>query len=166
MPAKKVRRPALKLETGYRSRLEQRVADQLQSEGITFGYETLKVKFDIPARGAKYTPDFECGPIVLETKGYFRKTSDRQRLVLIKEQHPDLDLRLVFQDASKPIYKGSPTTYADWANDHGFQWADGGWVPAAWIKEMKHVGTRSRTKALPRRRPAGHSASASRSRLH
>jgi hypothetical protein len=125
------------LETEYRSRLERKVATQLESEGVQFGYETLKLAFLVPARTARYTPDFECGTIILEAKGYFRKTSDRQRLVQMKESNPDRDVRLVFQDASKPIYKGSKTTYAKWASDHGFKWSDKGTVPAEWIKEMK-----------------------------
>jgi hypothetical protein len=129
---------ALSIETEYRSGLERRVAAQLEKEGVTFEYETLKVHFEIPARKARYTPDFPCaGDIVLETKGYFRTAADRQRLILVKECNPDLDLRLVFQDANKPIYKGSPTSYAKWATDHGFKWADKGIVPAAWITEMK-----------------------------
>lgn len=144
------KRPALKLETEYRSWLEEKVAAQLEGNGIAFGYENLKVKFLVPAREAKYTPDFVCGEltaemgrttkvpyIILEAKGYFRKTSDRQRLIQIKEAHPSLDIRLVFQDASKPIYKGSKTTYAKWAQDHGFMWADKGTVPLSWIKQMQ-----------------------------
>lgn len=131
-------RGALSIENAYRSGLERKVAGQLGLAGIDFEYEKLKVAFTIPGRTARYTPDFNCpSAIVIETKGYFRKAADRQRLVLIKEQHPDLDLRLLFQDARKPIYKGSPTTYAKWATDHGFVWADKGIVPAEWIKQMK-----------------------------
>jgi hypothetical protein len=129
---------ALSIETEYRSRLEKKVAEQLEKEGVSFDYESVKLKFEIPARMAGYTPDFPCsGDIILEVKGYFRSASDRQRLVLVKEQHPNLDIRLVFQDANKPIYKGSKTTYAKWAEDHGFPWTTKGIVPAAWIKQMK-----------------------------
>lgn len=139
-------KPALKLETEYRSRLEQKVADQLHKAGVKFGYETLKLSFVIPERTARYTPDFECGPIILESKGYFRKAADRQRLIQVKESNPGLDLRLVFQDASKPIYKGSPTSYAKWAQDHGFPWADKGTVPQKWIEEMHEVSSGRRRK--------------------
>ena len=41
-------------------------------------------------------------------------------MILLKEQHPELDIRIVFQDMKKPIYRGSKTTYAKWATDHGF----------------------------------------------
>jgi hypothetical protein len=44
----------------------------------------------------------------------------------------------VFQDVKKPIYKGSKTTYAKWATDHGFTFSDKGVVPASWIKELKN----------------------------
>lgn len=135
MPSK----PALKIEDDYRSRLEQRIAKQLTDEGVDFEYETRKISFEVPARKARYTPDFlpkKC-PIILEAKGYFRTTADRQRLIQVKESNPGIDLRLVFQDAAKPIYKGSPTSYGKWATDHGFPWADKGTVPAAWIAEMK-----------------------------
>ena len=142
-------KPALKLEDEYRSRLETKVAKQLTDEGIPFGYETLKIQFAVPSRPAKYTPDFVTGAkgadfskftpklIVLETKGYFRTTADRQRLIQMKECNPTLDLRLVFQDAKKPIYKKSPTSYGKWATDHGFPWADKGTVPLKWIEEMR-----------------------------
>jgi hypothetical protein len=136
-----VKRPALTLETEYRSKLERKFATQLEAHGIRFGYERRKLKFVIPERVATYTPDwdFDGVQIICETKGYFRKASDRQRLVLIKEQHPDLDIRLVFQDASKPIYKNSKTTYGQWANDHGFKWADKGTAPDEWLSEIKQA---------------------------
>lgn len=135
MPSK----PALTIESDYRSRLEQRIAKQLEAEGVEFDYETMKVSFEVPARKARYTPDFlpKRSRIIIEAKGYFRTTADRQRLIQVKESNPDLDLRLVFQDASKPIYKGSPTSYGKWAQDHGFPWSDKGTIPAAWIAEIK-----------------------------
>jgi hypothetical protein len=138
-------RPALQLETEYRSRLEKKIADQLQAEGIAFGYETLKVPYVVPERNAKYNPDFLPADtdIILEGKGWF-KPKDRQKLVFVKEAHPHLDIRLVFQNAQNKLYKGSPTTYAKWADDHGFPWCDKGTLPAAWIKEMKQRATRKR----------------------
>lgn len=131
------------IETGFRSRLEKKGADQLTAAGIKYGYETLVIPYKIPERVARYTPDFPCpGGIILEFKGRFGHrgkggAAERQKLVLVREQHPHLDIRLVFQNANMAIYKGSPTTYAKWATDHGFPWADKGTVPQAWINEMK-----------------------------
>jgi hypothetical protein len=73
--------------------------------------------------------------IILEAKGRFgdkfgNGAKERQKLILLQEQHPELDIRIVFQRASTAIYKGSKTTYAKWADDHGFKWSDKGTVPA------------------------------------
>jgi Phage endonuclease I len=139
------------VEARYRSRLEKKVADQLDDAGIPYDYESQWVRYIVPAREAKYLPDFTIRntKILIEAKGRFggfRSDSsgaqERQKLILLKEQHPDLDIRIVFQDAKKPIYKGSKTTYAKWADDHGFTWADKGVVPAAWIRELKKPSTK------------------------
>lgn len=121
----------------YRSKLEERIAKQLKEAGVDFTYEDLKIKYEVPARQAKYTPDFNFGTIVCEVKGYFRNAAERQKLLLVKEQYPHLDIRLVFQNARKPLYKGSKTTYAQWANDNGFRWADNGVIPEEWLRETK-----------------------------
>lgn len=140
---------AILYKARYRSKLEERIADQLESAGVPFGYEDRKLKYIIPEREATYTPDFNVGHLVLEAKGYFRSASDRQKLILVKNAHPELDLRLVFQKASNPIYKGSKTTYAKWAEDHGFKWADNGKIPEEWLKEIINEGT-SRDPAGPK----------------
>lgn len=146
-------KPALHLETEYRSRLEKKVADQLQAEGVDWEYESFKVPYQVPARNAKYLPDFPVAgrAILLEAKGWF-KTSDRQKLIHVKASNPTLDIRLVFQNAQNKIYKGSPTTYAKWADDHGFLWCDKGTVPPEWIKEMKQLAA-SKSRTTPKERP-------------
>lgn len=134
----KGKRPVLK-KTNHRSKLEDRIASQLENAGITYQYETLKVPYVVPARNAKYIPDFIVGTMIVEGKGRFRTAADRQKLILVKEQNPHLDIRIVFQRASNPIYKGSKTTYAKWAEDHGFLWADGGVIPEEWINDLKEA---------------------------
>ena len=123
-------------KANYRSGLEERIAGQLTQAGVSFEYEKTKIKYTVPARQATYTPDFMMGDILIEAKGYFRKPADRQKLALVKQQHPEKDIRLVFQRASNPIYSGSKTTYGQWADDHGFPWADGGKIPEEWIEEV------------------------------
>ena len=137
----------LLIQARYRNKLEKKVGEQLSDAGVSFEYEPRKVPLTIPARKSTYLPDFWIArpcktmirrPIIIESKGYFYDSArDRQKLILIKEQHPELDVRIVFSDASKKIYKNSPTTYGQWATDHGFKWADKGIVPASWLKEMK-----------------------------
>jgi hypothetical protein len=128
----------LLIQAKYRNKLEARVGDQLNGAGVAFQYEPHTIPFTIPARQAKYLPDFVAGKIIIESKGYFYDSArDRQKLILVRDAHPDYSVRIVFQDGNKPIYKGSKTTYGKWATDHGFMWSDKGIVPASWLKEMK-----------------------------
>jgi hypothetical protein len=128
----------------YRSGLEEKVAKQLKAAGVTFDYEGEVLRFQIPAFNARYTPDFPIveTPIIIEAKGRFgdkfgNGAEVRQRLILAKEQNPNRDIRIVFQNANLKIYKNSKTTYAKWATDHGFKWSDKGVVPQAWIEELQ-----------------------------
>lgn len=120
---------------GFRSGLEDVTAASLQRLGVSFTYEKLKVKFVHPARVATYTPDFVLthNGIIVETKGRF-EAADREKHLLVRYQHPDLDIRLVFSRSKTPIRKGSPTTYADWCLTHGFKFADKT-IPQEWIEE-------------------------------
>jgi hypothetical protein len=127
----------LTFKTSYKSPLEQKVALQLEKSGVSFAYEGRRLDYKVPARKAKYTPDFCFNkPIIIETKGWFRTAAERHKMVLVKGCNPDLDIRFVFQNANKPIYKGSPTSYAKWAEENGFLWADKGTVPQEWIEEL------------------------------
>ena len=140
-------KPALKLEPVYRSGLEKKIADQLEAQGVEFEFEKHKFTYDVPARTSKYTPDFKVGNIFLEAKGSFGRgpgkfsggdpTRERQKLLLVKAQHPEMDLRIVFQRASTPIYKGSKTTYAKWATDNNIPYADKGVIPQSWLDETR-----------------------------
>ena len=127
----------------YKSPLEEKVAKQLEKAKCPFVYEGVKLEYKVPARRATYKPDFvfdysKTG-IIIETKGYFRTAAARHNMVLVKECNPTLDLRFVFQKANKPIYKGSKTTYGQWASENGFKWADNGVVPEEWIKEITNA---------------------------
>lgn len=145
-------KPALTIEPTYRSKLEERVAAQLEQGGVAYAHEAKWVRYVVPEREAKYLPDFSdpdgC-PIIIEAKGRFGggnprfrqsnssdSAKERQKLILLKEQHPELDIRLVFERASSPIYPKSPTSQGKWATDHGFKWSDKGIVPQAWIDEI------------------------------
>lgn len=124
------------IAASYRSGLEETVADQLTSLGVPYTYEETKVSYVTPATNHKYTPDFvlENG-IIIETKGRFL-TADRKKHLLIKQQHPHLDIRFVFTRSKSTISKGSKTTYADWCDKNGFLYADKV-VPQAWLNEGK-----------------------------
>ena len=119
----------------YRSGLEQINAKHLEIEGVPYEYEVLRIPFLQPAKIRQYTPDFLLlrNGILVETKGVFA-TEDRQKHILIKEQHPLIDLRFVFSNPRSKIYKGSTTTHAMWAEKHGFLWA-AKLIPQQWIDE-------------------------------
>lgn len=122
------------LRHGFRSGLEELNARFLQDHGLKVDYESIKVPYTVPERKAKYTPDFPLpNGIIIETKGKL-EPKDRAKHLLIKLQHPDLDIRFVFQRPYDPIVKGSATTYAAWADKHGFKWATR-IIPEAWLHE-------------------------------
>ncbi len=88
---------------GCRNGFEEKTGDQLTSAGMLFGYETLVIPFIQPVANRKYHPDFilENG-IIVETKGQF-DSADRKKMLLVKAQHPKLDIRMVFSNAGKKI---------------------------------------------------------------
>ena len=124
------------LEHGFRSGLEDKVAAELVSKGIPVKYEDPDsvIRYQWPPEDSKYHPDFVLpNGIIIETKGRF-VTRDRQKHKLIKEQHPDKDIRFVFSNSRQRISKTSKTTYAMWCEKYGFLYADKS-IPEAWLRE-------------------------------
>ena len=113
-----------------RSRLEEQVAELLDELQVPYSYESEKLDYVIEAR---YIPDFIVGDIYLETKGFF-KPADRKKMLAVKKCNPDLDFRLVFQAPYNKINKKSKTTYAKWAEKHGFPWCAYYAIPREWLR--------------------------------
>lgn len=127
---------AVGLQYGFRSGLEESIARKLTSQGVSFTFEELVIKYTRPLREARYTPDFVLpNGIIIESKGRF-VTADRQKHILVKTQHPELDIRFVFSNSRSRITKLSATTYGDWCDKHGFKYSDKE-IPEAWLKEKK-----------------------------
>lgn len=119
---------------GYRSGLENETAQHIKSKGVKVLYETSKIHYTIPATNHVYTPDFILpNGIIIESKGRF-VTEDRKKHILIKQQHPDKDIRFVFTRSSTKLYKGAKSTYADWCRRYGFKFADKK-IPDSWFNE-------------------------------
>lgn len=119
---------------GFRSGLEERLAEQLNKAKVEYTYEEYKINYIRPASKHTYTPDFVlANGIIVESKGRFL-VADRQKHLWIKEQHPELDIRFVFSNSKARISKTSRTTYADWCRKHGFKFSDKV-IPNEWIKE-------------------------------
>ena len=122
------------MKYGFRSGLEEKVAEFLTSKGVKFTYETLKVPYVKPETNHIYTPDFILdNGIIIETKGRWL-LDDRKKHLLIRKQRPDLDIRILFQNANAKISKGSKTSYADFCEKHGIPYAHRE-IPWEWLKE-------------------------------
>lgn len=143
LPKKKIRNTTIQIPEGghkhmkknggYRSQFELRIAKVLADNNVEFTYEQERVVF-VP-KPRTYTPDFYIPEtdIYIEVKGQFTK-DDRTKMLLVKEQNPELDIRIVFMNARNKIYKGSKTTYGAWADRHKFDWSEGT-VPREWMKK-------------------------------
>lgn len=108
----------------YKSGLEFRIATALEENSKRVVYERDKLAYTVPASEHKYTPDFKLHRnVYIEGKGRLLP-SERKKHLLIKEQHPEIEIKFFFENADKPIYKGSKTTYGDWCDKNGFEWTD------------------------------------------
>ena len=121
---------------GFRSGLEERIAEQLDKAGIEYTYEKVKLNYVKPASKHVYTPDFVlANGIIVETKGRFLP-ADRQNHILVKRHNPTLDIRFVFSNSNARISKASTTTYAQWCIKNGFLFSDKQ-IPQGWIDEPR-----------------------------
>jgi hypothetical protein len=126
----------------YRSGFEKVIAGQLAAAGVKFDFEPDKLLYlkrissgTCVGCGAKdvfqkrrYTPDFKIGPgLYIEAKGAF-VPSDRAKLILVKNQHPEIEIRIIFQRNNSMGVR----RYADWANEEGFKYMVGGYT-GVWI---------------------------------
>ena len=119
-----------KKEIKFKSKLEERVADLLTNLGISYEYESTKVPYTIQHN---YHPDFILPNYVhLETKGYW-SPEDRRKVLAVKRDNPDIDLRMVFQAPYNKISKKRKTTYAQWCEKHDIPWSSFHNIPLDWL---------------------------------
>lgn len=124
------------------SKAEVTFATYMDEEGIVWLYEPDQFEWSPPVKIKKYKPDFKImckdgSYFYVEYKGYLRP-EDKVKMKAMKLQHPKLDIRFVFQRANKPIYKGSKTTYAMWAEKLGYLWSEGR-MPKEWLEGASYV---------------------------
>ena len=124
-----------KSKPSYKSKFEATVAKVLP-KGTE--YEPITIDFVQPMKKRKYKPDFVLpNGLIIETKGKWTQ-EDRQKHVWLREQRPDLRICLLFMSAFNRIRKGSKTTYADFCNQHGIEWADFNvGIPKEWLSADK-----------------------------
>lgn len=121
-----------KATSKYRSKFEAGIAASLEQRSVPFSYEPIVLDYVIQA---KYKPDLILGNgIVVELKGFF-SAQDRRKMLCVKEQHPELDIRMCFQNAKDKISRARKSiTYGAWATRHGFKWASGT-IPEDWYEQ-------------------------------
>ncbi len=91
----------------------------------------MKIQYSRP--DCKYTPDFVLdNGVIIETKGRFVK-NDRMKHRWIKTQHPELDIRFVFNNPNARLQKGAKSTYAQWCDKYGFLYSKEV-IPDEWFK--------------------------------
>ena len=114
----------------FRSGLEEKIADLFVELGVKYEYESTKIPYTI---GHNYTPDFLLpSGIFLEAKGYF-DADDRRKIKAVKEQHPEIDIRMVFQAPYNTISKKSKTTYAQWCDKLDIPLTSFTYIPLDWL---------------------------------
>lgn len=120
-----------------RSNLEVKLSAILTDAGCPWEYEVTKIPYTVPQTDHNYTVDFTVGKkLLIEGKGYLSDYRERQKYVLLKDQHPDLDLRFVFDNPNK-LCGGTKMTHAKWAEKYGFTYCSikDTEIIAEWISE-------------------------------
>lgn len=111
--------------TRFRSNFEADFAKYLDTLGLRWEYETMSLPY-IP-RIAMYVPDFKVWKpggsendwFLVETKGYFDDKA-RQKMLQIKRQYPNYDVKMFFQKPSLKIGKSKKLTYETWSEKHNY----------------------------------------------
>jgi len=109
----------------YDSSLEKRLAEGPLKD---CKYHPEKVQYEIPARKAKYEPDFEINNLLLEAKGRFRTMTEANKYKHVRDALEDKELVFVFQNPNTPMpgavrrKDGSKRSMAEWAESQGFRW--------------------------------------------
>ena len=119
----------------FRNEFERHIAAQIARAFGRYCYECHTIRYGL---GKTYHPDFVLpNGIIIEAKGAFLPAARRKHLAL-KKEHPDLDIRFVFQDAKGKLgtaaNKRLKGTNASWCRKYGFQYAEGK-IPKAWLRE-------------------------------
>jgi len=116
--------------TTFRSQLEKRIATLLTTLGVSYEYESTKIPYTIQHN---YTPDFVLpNHVFLEAKGYW-DPKDRRKILAVKKDNPEIDLRMVFQSPYNTISKKSKTTYAQFCERHDIPWSHFHDIPLEWL---------------------------------
>jgi len=137
----KYKRVRISKTVELKSGLEEVIYNYLKDNKVHFVYEGMKIKFELPTQKKSYTPDFPINDrFIVEAKGAFN-SADRKKHKLIKEQHPELDIRFIFSNSKTKIGKKSLTTYGKWCDLFKFKYhciqSTKQPFPQEWLNEIK-----------------------------
>lgn len=109
-------------EKKRRSKLEMKFEEILKENSAKYEYEVTKIPYIVPESKHTYTVDFSLlNGTLIEVKGWLSDHTERQKYVLLKQQHPTLDLRFVFDNPNK-LCGGTKYTHAKWCEKYGFKY--------------------------------------------
>ncbi len=125
----------VRTKAGFRSGFEERVFANAESNGRELDYEPSDstLYYTKPAKKSRYLPDFRLpNGVLVEGKGRLT-AEDRAKMLNVKRDNPEADIRFLFQRGNKRITKSrNSMTYEEWAEKHGFLWAIGENIPEEW----------------------------------
>ena len=112
-----------------RNKFEYSIYDQLRRAKVKFEYEGEKFAYILACH---YLTDWKLqtpfGKIYIESKGYLRP-ADKRKLIAVKRQHPEIDLRILFYPFRSLTREKQ---YTQWAIKNGFRYAIGK-IPKEWL---------------------------------
>ncbi len=118
----------------FKSKFECSVYNTARASRKKLTYEPKEALIDYTI-AFRYQPDFILpNGVIIETKGRL-DVWDRRKMVAVKTQNPQLDIRFVFQKASMKLSRNGKT-YGEWAEAYGFPWAEG-CIPIEWWEGKK-----------------------------
>ena len=146
-----------------RSKYEDTLTANLDKNSKEYHYEEFSLEYTVKH---KYTPDFvlpngiiveakgcECYRVIKTLRGKKREfyigsldSDARGKMLNIKRQYPELDIRFVFPKDFK--LKGTKTTprASQWCKKHGFKYHIGNTIPESWFKEEGQISPKLKKK--------------------
>ena len=138
-----------------RSKYEDTLTANLDKNSKEYHYEEFSLEYTVKH---KYTPDFVLpNGIIVEAKGCecFKKgdhsigsldSKAREKMLKIKRQYPELDIRFVFPKDFK--FKNLKTTprASQWCKKNGFKYHIGNTIPESWFKEEGQISPKLKKK--------------------
>lgn len=117
----------------FRSNFEQTIWQAARRNRRQLKHEPFFIDYILKG---SYLPDFILpNGIIIEAKGYLDAACCR-KMKAVKASNPELDIRFVFQHANGKRNKRAKLKNWEWAEKHGFPWAEGT-IPLEWWKEKK-----------------------------